>query len=276
MLFRIFVLLEASTIICTAQQKVGTLAIRYFEYGNEAKDKGRYREADSLYTESLKWGSYANTYYNRAWARESIGNREGFCYDLAKAASLGDNEAWQLHCMNCGTWTAVYKDASGMPLVDSTGYATKLYVQGSPLFKQYFYTTLNTRGDTIDDFVVYANGDTVRHASTTFEPAHFPGGWNEFDKYMKEKLYYPKQARNDNVQGRVFMAYDVTADGEVTNVRLLRGVEGLNDEALRFMRVLPKFVPAKQNGVSVFSHCRMSIDFNLYEDSRFRWHRYDE
>src|SRR5687768_4346953 len=86
-------------------KEIGTLAIRYFERGNEAKDEGRYREADSLYTESLKWGEYANTYFNRAMTRKELGNQEGYCTDLAEAAALRDAEAWELHCTDCGTWT---------------------------------------------------------------------------------------------------------------------------------------------------------------------------
>jgi len=258
-----------------AQKQIGTLAIRYFEYGNEAKNKGRYREADSLYTESLKWGSHANTYFNRAGARRELGNDEGYCSDMAEAASMGDFEAWQLHCMSCGTWTVLYKDSSGMPLLDSTGYATRLYIQGSPYFQQYFFTTVDADGDTLDDFVVYRNGDTVRHQSKNFQPARFAGGWEKFDAYMKAKLYYPEEARGHNVQGRVIVAYTVAEDGTISNIRIVRGVDGLNEEVLRFMRVLPRFQPALLNGHPVKSNNRLPIDFSLYEDTHVYWQRFE-
>ena len=258
-----------------AAQENGAAAIKYFDRANDAKAKGQFHQADSLYTESLKWAKFASTYFNRALVRQKLKDTEGFCEDMAWAASMGDAEAWQLHCRNCGTWTVMYKDPTGMPLFDSTGYHTKTVVQGSPLFKQYFYTTIDAAGDTLDDFVVHRGADTVRFGSKYFQPAAFPGGDEKFGEYVDKNLHYPKQAKLRRTEGTVLVSMIVGEDGGIYNIKALREVgDGVTEEALRFARMLPRFKPAQLHGKPVASKIYMPLHFDTYRSTGFYQQRY--
>ena len=47
---------------------------------------------------------------------------------------------------------------------------------------------------------------------------------------MNENLFYPEIARENGVQGRVTLQFNIRKDGTITNVKVLRGVEPSLDE----------------------------------------------
>ena len=66
------------------------------------------------------------------------------------------------------------------------------------------------------------------------KPSFNGGDANEFSKWVNSRLVYPEIAKENGVQGRVTLQFTVEADGRVTNVKVLRGVdESLDKEAVR-------------------------------------------
>lgn len=77
----------------------------------------------------------------------------------------------------------------------------------------------------------------------------FPGGIKEFLKFTAENLKYPKQAKKNGVQGRVFCKFIVEKDGALTNIEIVRGLgSGCDEEALRLLNLSPKWIPGTRNG----------------------------
>ena len=96
------------------------------------------------------------------------------------------------------------------------------------------------------------------------KPSFNGGDANEFSKWVNSKLVYPEIAKENGVQGRVTLQFTVEADGRVTNVKVLRGVdESLDKEAVRVVSSSPKWKPGKQRDRAVKVTYTFPVIFQL-------------
>ena len=96
------------------------------------------------------------------------------------------------------------------------------------------------------------------------KPSFNGGDANEFSKWVNSRLVYPEIAKENGVQGRVTLMFTVEADGRVTNVRVVRGVdEALNKEAVRVVSSSPKWKPGKQRDRAVKVTYTFPVIFQL-------------
>lgn len=96
------------------------------------------------------------------------------------------------------------------------------------------------------------------------ESAMFPGGQNELIKYLALNIKYPKQARVRGVEGFVYVSFVVEKDGSLTDIKLLRDIGlGCGQEALRVVKEMPKWKPAKLKGEIVRMQFNLPIKFTL-------------
>ncbi len=92
----------------------------------------------------------------------------------------------------------------------------------------------------------------------------FPGGEKAFYKFLSDNIKYPEKAKKDGIQGRVFVNFIVESDGSVTNVKILRGVSSeLDNEAIRVVKMMPKWKPGVQRGEKVRVTYNIPIKFTL-------------
>jgi TonB family protein len=86
----------------------------------------------------------------------------------------------------------------------------------------------------------------------------FPGGKKALMNYLKENIHYPEQAKKEGIHGRVFVNFIVEKDGSISGVKILRGIgHGCDEETVRVVRAMPKWVPGEQRGQKV------RVSFNL-------------
>ncbi len=96
------------------------------------------------------------------------------------------------------------------------------------------------------------------------EMPSFPGGEGERNKFLAENIVYPQQATENGIQGTVYVSFVVDSRGNVTDVKILRGIGGgCDEEALRVVKMMPKWHPGKQNGKQVRVLFNMPIYFKL-------------
>lgn len=96
------------------------------------------------------------------------------------------------------------------------------------------------------------------------EQPDFPGGMGQMYKYLQNNTKYPDMEFDAGIQGKVYVEFVVAADGSVNNVRVVRGVSpGLDKEALRAVRSMPKWTPGKMNGKPVKVRFTIPVDFKL-------------
>ncbi|HMQ76406.1 MAG TPA: M56 family metallopeptidase [Flavobacteriales bacterium] len=94
--------------------------------------------------------------------------------------------------------------------------------------------------------------------------AEYPGGMPALAAYLGKAVTYPAGARADGVEGTVYIAFTVQADGRVTDASLKRGVRSdLDQEALRVVSAMPAWTPAAKDGKPVASQMTLPIDFKL-------------
>ena len=96
------------------------------------------------------------------------------------------------------------------------------------------------------------------------KPSFNGGDANEFSKWVNSKLVYPEIAKENGVSGRVTLQFTVEADGRVTNVKVLRGVdESLDKEAVRVVSSSPKWKPGKQRDRAIKVTYTFPVIFQL-------------
>lgn len=94
------------------------------------------------------------------------------------------------------------------------------------------------------------------------EDAQFPGGFQDFKKFVASNLTYPNN--QFDYQGTVYVYFIVESDGCITNAKIIRGIsEELDEEALRLVGSMPNWIPAKKNGKVVATDVRLPIRFAL-------------
>lgn len=92
----------------------------------------------------------------------------------------------------------------------------------------------------------------------------FPGGEEALYKYLAENIKYPEKAKNNKVEGRVYITFVIEKDGNVSDAKVLRSVnEELDAEALRVINAMPKWKPGMQRGVPVRVQYNIPISFKL-------------
>jgi TonB family protein len=96
-------------------------------------------------------------------------------------------------------------------------------------------------------------------------PPKYPAGEWELYSYLKNTIRYPKVSREEGIQKTVFISFVVEADGSVTNVRSLNRIWGtdMDDEAIRVIKNMPKWVPAYSGGKPVRSPYSIPIKFSF-------------
>ncbi len=92
----------------------------------------------------------------------------------------------------------------------------------------------------------------------------FPGGNKAMYAFLGENIKYPDVAKQEGYQGKVFVTFVVEKDGSVSNVKLVRGVhESLDKEAMRVIKIMPKWEPGTQRGKAVRVQYTLPIKFTL-------------
>ena len=96
------------------------------------------------------------------------------------------------------------------------------------------------------------------------EMPKFPGGDSERQKFLNDHINYPQQALETDIQGTVYVQFVVDTKGNITDVKVLRGIGGgCDEEAERVIKMMPQWHAGKQNGRSVRVLFTMPVIFRL-------------
>lgn len=142
--------------------------------------------------------------------------------------------------------------------------------------------TTKSSGQTIHlklDSVPSAKGEFQPSAEGEFHPAviivdpalpmvedmpEYPGGMEAMMKFVAENLKYPEQMQKEKVEGRVLLSFVVEKDGSVTNIEEVQSPHPvLTEEAIRVVKLMPKWKPGKQDGKEVRVQFNLPITFRL-------------
>ena len=97
---------------------------------------------------------------------------------------------------------------------------------------------------------------------TADEMPTFPGGDAALLKFLSSRLNYPAAALDKRLSGKVFITFTVDPEGHLRDPRVVRGLgSGLDEEALRLVRLMPWWTPGKIQGQPVWVTLTMPIAF---------------
>lgn len=90
----------------------------------------------------------------------------------------------------------------------------------------------------------------------------FTGSFGTLSTYLREQVQYPATAAQANIKGFVLVSFLIDTVGNVTNIRLLKGIGyGCDEEALRIIRQMPRWKPAQQAGKAVPAKYAIPVRF---------------
>lgn len=92
----------------------------------------------------------------------------------------------------------------------------------------------------------------------------YPGGMVEFMKWLTVMLKYPDAALKRKIEGKVMVSFIVNVDGSVSDIKIVQGAHKLlDDEALRVVRLMPKWKPGLEGGRPCRSMISIPIVFEI-------------
>lgn len=92
----------------------------------------------------------------------------------------------------------------------------------------------------------------------------FPGGEAKLFEYLGKNIKYPQIAKEAGISGIVYVNFVVGTDGNISDVKVLRGIGGgCDEEAIRVVKNMPQWTPGKQRGKPVKVSYNLPIRFSL-------------
>ncbi len=95
--------------------------------------------------------------------------------------------------------------------------------------------------------------------------------------YLANNINYPEQAKNEGIEGVVYLSFVVDESGKTINLALLKDIGGgCGEEALRVFRAMPPWHPGILHDRKVKVQLQIPVefrfsDFESFEDYTFRW-----
>ena len=93
----------------------------------------------------------------------------------------------------------------------------------------------------------------------------FPGGLSKLNEYVKANIRYPKAAYDRGIRGKTVVEFLVEADGTISDVKVLKSAtfKSLDDEAIRLVKSMPKWIPALSNGEPIAKKTTLPLGFGV-------------
>ena len=100
--------------------------------------------------------------------------------------------------------------------------------------------------------------------STEMLAPSFNGGNEALAEFMSANLKYPELAKRQGVEGTVILAYTVTKNGEIKDIKIAKSVnKELDKEAVRLAKSMPQWTPAMQDGKAKDIKYQLPVKFEL-------------
>ena len=111
------------------------------------------------------------------------------------------------------------------------------------------------------DYPVYEVVETM--------PEYPDGGMSGMMQFLSKNIRYPVNAQKNGTQGRVTVHFVVNADGSLSNIGIIRGVDPeLDGEAVRVISAMPKWKPGTQGGKPVRVKYTVPVMFRLNDEKK--------
>ena len=119
-------------------------------------------------------------------------------------------------------------------------------------------------GKQISATFYHEDGSPNKTVEVFMREADFPGGPNNFLRFLNKNLRYPDSAYVYEIQGTVIVDFVVSKEGKAGNFRVSQSVNPyLDAEALRVMKIMPEWIPSIIGGIATEGYKRQPIVFSM-------------
>jgi protein TonB len=94
----------------------------------------------------------------------------------------------------------------------------------------------------------------------------FPGGDAGLIEFMSVNIKYPEKAKKKGNVGTSYISFIISKSGKVTDIKTYKGIPGCgpcDEEAKRVVRMMPEWVPGKQDGKAIDVQYVLPVKFSL-------------
>lgn len=216
---------------------------------------------------------------------------------IAKLLNLNEDDIESITVLKDGAATAIYGDKGKngvieIKLKEANQISFETIIDRLPGAEKHEDGSITINGKPVKKILiegqeVYNNDDPI--FEVTEEPAQYPGGQAALMQYVAQNIRYPKIAAENGVQGRVLVQFVIEKDGSLSNFKVVKDAKpvsdgitvnaqgttaegndipkeaygALNIEAVRVIREMPNWIPAKQQGEAVRMKYTLPINFRL-------------
>lgn len=129
---------------------------------------------------------------------------------------------------------------------------------GNVLVAEMAVAELEVEEDEIEEEAIYSLVETN---------PEFPGGMDSLIAFLSRNIAYPQEAIDKNISGRVFVSFVVEKDGTITDIKILRDIGGgCGAEAVRVVKMMPKWKPGMMQGKPVRVQFSLPVNFVIPEE----------
>lgn len=108
------------------------------------------------------------------------------------------------------------------------------------------------------------NQETEKVFTWAEEMPEFPGGDSELVRFFSQNLNYPEIAKRAGVEGKVILSFVVDKSGKIIDIKVVKSIgAGCDEEAMRILKIMPSWIPGKQNGNPVLTRINIPVVFKL-------------
>jgi protein TonB len=103
-----------------------------------------------------------------------------------------------------------------------------------------------------------------RKEESFIKKPYYKEGAKAFNDFIYGNLRYPQEAQNHKIEGIVICNYDIDHEGNVINVKVIKGLGyGCDEEAMRVIKLLKFEVPKNPRGLRIIFHKDIKIQFKM-------------
>ena len=146
--------------------------------------------------------------------------------------------------------------------VGETAHVAAVKVQEEKALEE-AYSSLSMASDTAET----KSGKEFPCIPETFP--QFPGGHIALVEYLSKNIKFPKSKEKEDVRVRVVTTFTVDKDGSITDAKIVRSQgEAFDNEALRVINGMPKWIPGMQNGKAVRVKYILPVTFSTTDGDK--------
>jgi TonB family protein len=126
-----------------------------------------------------------------------------------------------------------------------------------------FYIETYKRGELIEGESWDKEGKHYTYKDVNEQAPMYKGGFEKLKIFLAKNLKYPKEAAMNSIQGTVYVQFVINRLGKVEEVKVIKGVPELNEEAIRVVSSMPDWEAGMQAGQKVSVRYTMPLHFKL-------------